>query len=52
MQCLKPSTLRPGGEGEMAHNRPQALIRPNVRDGSIAAYLFSLLADLCPLLVQ
>jgi hypothetical protein len=30
------STLRPGSEWEMAHNRPKILIKPNVRDGSNA----------------
>jgi hypothetical protein len=41
--------LRPGGEGEMAHNRPQALIRPNVRDGSFATELVKVNAGTCPL---
>ena len=36
MQYLKPSTLRPGGDCKMAHNRPQALVKPNVRFGSKA----------------
>ena len=31
---VKPSTLRPGGEGEMAPNRPQTLIRLDVSVGS------------------
>jgi hypothetical protein len=31
---VKPSTLRPGGEGEMAPNRPQTLIR---LDGSVGS---------------
>jgi hypothetical protein len=34
VQCLKTSTLRPGGELEMA--RPASIVnRPNVRDGSV-----------------
>jgi hypothetical protein len=36
VECLKPSTLRPGGEGEMPHNRSQTLITPDVRFGSKA----------------
>jgi hypothetical protein len=33
---LNHSRIRPGGEQEMAHNRLQMLIRPNVRFGSKA----------------
>ena len=36
MQWLKPSTLRPGGERELAHNRVQILATPDVRFGSKA----------------
>ena len=36
VQYVKPSTLRPGGEWEMAHNRHQNLIRADVRFGSKA----------------
>jgi hypothetical protein len=36
VQWLKPSTLRPGGERELAHNRVQILVNPDVRFGSKA----------------
>jgi hypothetical protein len=36
VQWLKPSTLRPGGERELAHNRVQILVNPDVRFGSLA----------------
>src|SRR5450631_867156 len=35
---MKPTTLRSGGEGEMVHNWPRRLIRPDVADGSFASF--------------
>ena len=36
LRNVKPSTLRPGGEGEMPHHRPQMLTKLDVRFGSLA----------------
>src|ERR1700688_4623085 len=35
VQLEKPSTSRPGREGEMEHNRPQTQNMPNVSDGRV-----------------